>query len=74
MFFLALENLITIITAAIRKDVSVESISGAPRIAPVPTGTVAEPERNAITGSIDSGRAVPVAANNEPVVELDKEK
>ncbi len=60
--------------SAIRKDVSVESISGAPRIAPVPIGTAAAPEENAIIGRMDSGNAVPVAASNDPVVELDKEK
>ena len=55
----------------IRKKVSVESISGAPRMAPTPISwlTLAVPvvEKIASKGTKVSGKAVPTAAKSEPV-------
>src|SRR3972149_6951725 len=57
---------------AIRNIVSVDSMSGAPRIAPTPTSSrtssVLAVERIATIGTMVSGRAVPTAAKMEPVM------
>ena len=55
----------------IKKNVMVDSISGAPKMAPTPTScrTDKSPEaaNTATTGIIASGKAVPTAANTDPV-------
>ena len=57
--------------SAIKAVDSVDSISGAPRMAPTPissfTDALAVPLSSASRGTMVSGRAVPTAANREPV-------
>ena len=54
-----------------RDSDSVESMSGAPRIAPTPiswlTSTESVPANRASNGTMLSGMAVPTAANSDPV-------
>jgi hypothetical protein len=58
----------TMITASpVTNIASVESMNGAPRIAPIPTAVELPPaKRMAMIGIIVSGRAVPTAARTDP--------